>query len=246
MDLARKVAIVTGASKGIGKAIALALARLGVDVVVAARTLLDLKLVEREIQSLGRKALAVPADVSKEADVEHLVKQTLSTFDKIDILVNNAGIGYFAKVVEMETQDFDNMFATNTRGVFLCTKAVLPTMINQRSGDIINIASLAGRNAFVGGAGYAATKWALIGFARSVMLEVREYGIRVITVCPGSVDTSFDPRSKAKHQPDFGLAGKNSNHIPKAEDIAQVVVNALLMPRNVMVSEIDVRPTNPH
>lgn len=238
MELAGNVAIVTGGGKGIGKAIALKLARQGVDVVVASRTRSDIKDVERDINSLGRKALSVQADVSKEADVERMVKQTLSTFGKIDILVNNAGVGVFANVVEMKTQDFDTMFATNMRGVFLCTKSVLPTMIHRRSGDIVNIASLAGRNAFVGGAGYAATKWALIGFARSLMLEVREYDIRVVTVCPGSVDTAFDHRT--------GGRAKDSSRIPKAEDVAQVVVDALQTPRNVMVSEIDIRPTNPN
>ena len=237
MNLEGKIAIVTGTGKGIGKAIALALAKTGVDVILTARTKTDLEKVEDHIRSLGRKTLAIQADVSKERDVDNLIKQTLSAFGKIDILVNNAGVGVFAKVVDMEATDFDQMFATNMRGVFLCTKSVLPIMIKQRSGDIINIASLAGRNAFVGGAGYAATKWALIGFARSLMLEVREHDIRVITICPGSVDTSFDPRAPQR--------GKDSDRIPKAEDIAQIVVNALIMPRNVMVSEIDVRPTNP-
>ena len=237
MNLDGRVAMVTGAGRGIGKAIALALAKTGLDVVLAARTRLDLEKIGEQIRSFGRKALAIPTDVEKEKDVENLINQTLSVFGKIDILVNNAGVGVFAKVVDMETADFDRMIATNMRGVFLCTKSVLPTMIKQRFGDIINIASLAGRNAFIGGAGYGATKWAMIGFARSLMLEVREYDIRVITICPGSVDTSFDPRASQEI--------KDSSRIPKAEDIAQVVVNALVMPRNVMVSEIDVRPTNP-
>lgn len=106
-------------------------------------------------------------------------------------------------------------------------------MIKQNSGDIINISSLAGRNAFVGGAGYSATKWAVIGFARSLMLEVRKNNIRVITICPGSVNTSFSNNVK------------DTSQMPQPEDIAKVVVDALSMPRNVMVSEIDVRPTNP-
>lgn len=237
IELDGRIAIVTGASRGIGKAIALALARAGADVVLAARTQTDLLHVQEQVRSIGRRVLAVPTDVSKETDVENLVERSLSTFGKINILVNNAGMGSFAKVVDMATAEFDCMFATNIRGVFLCTKSVLPTMIQQRSGDIINIASLAGRNAFIGGAVYAATKWALIGFARSLMLEVREYNIRVITVCPGSVDTSFDPRPFSKQ--------KDTSQIPKAEDIARVVLDAIHMPRNVMVSEIDVRPTNP-
>ena len=175
--------------------------------------------------------------MSKENDVAGLIERTISTFGRIDILVNNAGVGFFSKVSDLETAEFDRMFSTNMRGVFLCTKSVLPTMIQQRSGDVVNISSLAGRNAFVGGAAYAATKWALIGFARSLMLEVRQYDIRVITICPGSVDTGFDAR------PETGR--KDASRTPKAQDIADVVLNALRMPRNVMVSEIDVRPTNP-
>ena len=169
--------------------------------------------------------------------VEHLISETKRNFGTIDILINNAGIGAFAKVAELSSKDFDAMWNINMRGVFLCTKAVLPFMLGQQSGDIINIASLAGRNAFIGGAGYSATKWALIGFSRCLMLEVREKNIRVITLCPGSVNTGFGGSSDG--------TVKNSDAIPKAEDIAQVVLNALLMPRNVMISEIDVRPTNP-
>lgn len=232
-----KVALVTGAGRGIGKSIAIKLSEAGARVVLAARTGSELDAVEKEIQSKNGTALAVVADVSDERDVENLVKRTEESMGAIDILVNNAGIGYFAQVVEMSTSDFDEMFATNMRGVFLCTKAVLPVMIHRRSGDIINIASLAGRNAFIGGSGYAATKWALIGFARSLMLEVREYDIRVITLCPGSVDTSFDHRQNARGQENHGM--------PKAEDVATVVLDVLHMPRNVMVSEVDIRPTNP-
>jgi 3-oxoacyl-[acyl-carrier protein] reductase len=237
-DLKGKTAVVTGAGKGIGRAIALALARQHADVVVAARTHADVQAVQREIEELGGRSLSLRADVRQENDVERLVQQTVNAFGKVDILVNNAGVGYFSRVVDMRVEDFDDMFATNMRGVFLCTRAVLPHMIQRHSGDIINIASLAGRNAFIGGAGYAATKWALIGFARSLMLEVREHDIRVITICPGSVDTGFDRRPDAKT--------KDKSRIPQAEDIARVVIDALLMPRNVMVSEIDVRPTNPN
>jgi 3-oxoacyl-[acyl-carrier protein] reductase len=235
MQLEGKIAIVTGAGRGIGKAIALALAKNGSDIVVAARTQSEIANTTKEIEKLGRKSLAIPTDVSDENDVQNLIQKTIQQFGRIDILVNNAGIGSFGKVQDLSVRDFDRMWAVNMRGVFLCTRAVLPHMTKQNSGDIVIISSLAGRNAFIGGAGYAATKWALIGFSRCLMLEVREHNIRTVVICPGSVDTTFNTSGSPK----------SSGAIPTADDIAQVVVDTLLMPRNVMVSEVDVRPTNP-
>ena len=237
MELRNKTAIVTGAGRGIGKAIALALARNGANVVVTARTKSEIDAIAKEVENLGGTSLAIKADVSQEQDVQNLVSRTADVFGKVDILVNNAGIGTFANVADLSVRDFDAMWQGNMRGVFLCSRAVIPYMTKQEAGDIVNISSLAGRNAFIGGAGYCATKWALIGFGRSLMLEVREHNIRVITICPGSVDTTF--ASHSAHSP------KSAGAIPRAEDIAQVVVDTLQMPRNVMVSEVDVRPTNP-
>ncbi len=228
-----KVAIITGAGRGIGKSIAIALAEKGIDVALVSRTMTELKTTADIIEKIGRKALPIVADISNEKQVDNMVKEVANKFGNIDILVNNAGVGYFSKVVEMKIDEFDQMFSVNMRGLFMATKSVLPYMIKQNSGDIINISSLAGRNAFVGGAGYSATKWGVIGFARSLMLEVRQHNIRVITICPGSVNTSFSDRVK------------NPSRIPQPDDIAKVVIDALSMPRNVMVSEIDVRPTNP-
>jgi 3-oxoacyl-[acyl-carrier protein] reductase len=237
MELENKVAIVTGASRGIGRAIAVRFARAGANVVLAARSMSDLEQVAAEIEPLGRSVLAVKTDVTNEAEDQNLIDRTVDRFGSIDILVNNAGIGYFRNVEEMSAQEFDAMWAVNVRGVFLCSKFVLPHMRRQQSGDIINISSLAGRNSFVGGSGYSATKWALIGFARSMMLEVREHNIRVVTLCPGSVDTAFN----------HPLAGQRPrrNAIPQAEDIADVALDTIRMPRHVMVSEVDIRPTNP-
>lgn len=236
MDLKNKTALVTGAGRGIGKAIALSLAKQGANVIVTARTTSEIESVAAEVNKLGSKALAVSADISQEKDVENVIKLAANTFGTIDILINNAGIGYFHNVAELSTAQFDAMWQVNMRGLFLSTRTVLPYMIKQASGDILNIASLAGRNAFVGGAGYCATKWALIGFARCLMLEVRKHNIRVITLCPGSVDTTFGPGE---------LHLKDTSRIPKAEDIAQIALDTLLMPRNVLVSEVDIRPTNP-
>jgi 3-oxoacyl-[acyl-carrier protein] reductase len=231
-----KTWIVTGAGRGIGRAIALRLGADRANVVVSARTAAEIARVADEVAAAGGQALPVVADVSDEAAVTRLVGAAAERFGTIDGLVNNAGIGTFTSVATMATADFDRMWGVNMRGVFLATRAVLPYMTRQASGDIVNIASLAGRNAFTGGAGYAATKWALIGFSRCLMLEVRDKNIRVITLCPGSVDTAF---SGPSHH-----AG-NAAAIPSADSIAAVALDALRMPRNTMVSEIDIRPTNP-
>ena len=161
MDLKGKIALVTGAGRGIGKATALALAKQGAHVIVTARTKSEIDSAASEIKKLGSKALAITADISQEEDVANMMKSAIGTFGTIDILINNAGIGYFHNVADLPVAEFDAMWQVNMRGLFLCTKAVLPYMIQQSSGDILNIASLAGRNAFVAGGGYCATKWAL-------------------------------------------------------------------------------------
>jgi len=231
--LSGKVALITGAGRGIGKYIALLFAREGADVILAARTKSDLERVADEINKFGRKSLVVPTDISDANQVDNLVKQSLDMFGRIDVLVNNAGLGIFSKVAESNIEDFDKMVAVNLRGLYLCTRAVLPSMIEKKSGVIVNISSLAGKNAIVGGACYCATKWAVIGFSRSLMLEVREHNIRVITICPGSVNTSFSDRSR------------NADKILQPEDVAEVALVAIMMPERAMVSELDIRPTNP-
>lgn len=180
--LSDKVTLVTGASKGIGRSIALLFAQNGADVVLAARTKSSLEQVADGIKATGRKSLVVPTDISSEKQVDSLVRQSLEAFGRIDILVNNAGLGIFSRVGESKIEDFDLMVAVNLRGLYLCTRAVLPSMIERESGVIVNISSLAGKNAIDGGAGYCATKWAVIGFFRSLMLEVREHRIRVVTL----------------------------------------------------------------
>lgn len=231
MDLNGAVAIVTGASKGIGSAVARALSREGVKVVLAARNSESLIALRSIIETEGGIARAVPTDVSSEHDVKHLVEETLGHFGTINILINNAGVGVYTNVIDMKTSDFDAMMNVNLRGTFLCSREVLPVMMKQRSGEIINIASLAGKNSFAGGSVYSASKWGLIGFGRSLMLEVREHNIRVVTVCPGSVNTRFADN-------DIDRPG-----IIQPDDVAHTVVFALTMPNRVNVSEIDIRPT---
>ncbi len=230
-SLNNKTAIVTGASRGIGKAIALSLSKVGVKVVLAARHQDDLESAKTEILNNGGRCISVKADVAKEADIDHLIEKTTNAYGTVDILVNNAGFGIFSKVAETSVKDFDGMMNVNLRGVFLCCRGVLPTMIRQRSGAIINIVSLAGKNSFVGGATYSATKWGLLGFSRSLMLEIRDYNIRVVAICPGSVNTAFSDHSK------------DSEKIIQPQDVADTVLFALTMPARSNVSEIDIRPT---
>jgi NADP-dependent 3-hydroxy acid dehydrogenase YdfG len=231
--LAGKVAIVTGAGRGIGRSIARALASEGAHVVLASRTPAEIESLAGDIRTSGGAATPVRADITDERQVNHLAAESLKISGALDILVNNAGIGVFKPVVAMEVSDFDAMWNVNMRGVFLATRSVLPSMIRARSGAIVNIASLAGKNTFKGGAGYGATKWALRGFAGSLMLEVREHNIRVVTICPGSVDT------------DFSSSGKKGPQITQPEDVASAVIFAVTAPGRSNFSEIDLRPTNP-
>ena len=236
MKMQDAVALVTGAGRGIGKAIAVSLANHGVEVVLTSRTLAELESVKGEIVSKGGKASIIQADLSDDGQVQTLFNEMHSRYERLDILVNNAGIGIFAPVRSLAVKDFDQMWNLNMRAVMQVTQHALTYMEKEKSGAIVNVASLAGRNAFIGGSGYAATKWALIGFSRSLMLEVREQNIRVITICPGSVDTSFSSTPKEPSR---------SEKILHPQDVADTVLAALMLPDRAMVSEIDIRPTNP-
>ncbi len=226
-------AIVTGASRGIGRAITIALAQEGYRVVMIARSEELLYQLHRQLDERGLATLPVVADITTSDAIDRIVTATLQWSGSIDVLVNNAGIGVFKRAVELSTEEFDAMWMLNVRAPVMLTRAVLPHMIAAERGAIINIASLAGKNSFVGGTGYAATKWALRGWANSLMLEVRQHNIRVVTICPGSVDTNFSS------------INKRGDTITQPEDVASAVVFALNMPARTMVSEIDIRPTRP-
>ena len=231
--LEKQVAIVTGGSKGIGRAIVAALAREGAKVTFCARNGADVKKAVEEFSSGGFAVDGRVADVSSEADIRSLVEAVAKRDGRVDILVNNAGLGVFGNFADSSIADIDTMLNTNIRGVMLATHEVLPLMIRQNGGQIVHIASLAGKNTVKGGAVYSATKWALRGFAASLMLEVREHNIRMVTVCPGSVETAFS------------VSGKRGKNITQPEDVADAVVFAITAPARSMFSEIDVRPTRP-
>lgn len=237
MDLRNKIALVTGASKGIGRATALALAKEGTNLVIASRTITDLQSLAREIGNLGRKAMPVEADVSRESHIKELVKAVVNKFNGIDILINNAGIGRFGRVEEFSTQDWDDMFDVNLRGMFICTREALPYLKSKKESFVVNIASLAGKNYFERAAGYAATKWGVLALSKCLMLEERNAGVRVLAICPGSVDTHFFNHPS--------LPKPNREKILKPEDVAQTIVEAIKLPQHAMISEIEIRPTSP-
>jgi NAD(P)-dependent dehydrogenase (short-subunit alcohol dehydrogenase family) len=189
MKLADRIAVVTGAAKGMGRDICLTLAREGANLAIAAREPAPLEVLGAEISAIGRRAIAVPTDVTNEAAVERLVTRTRDTFGRIDILVNAAGITgpIETPVWEIKADDFDQVIAVNVRGTFLPTKHVLPTMIKQRYGKIVNISGTSGLRGYKYRAAYSSSKWALRGFTRTVALEAGPYNINVNALHPGIV-----------------------------------------------------------
>ena len=233
----RTVALVTGATEGIGRAIAFELARAGYAVGLTGRTAAKLDRLVGELAAAGFPALGTPADVADPDAVARLVDRVSAELGPIDVLVNNAGIAIVKPLAEMQLEEWDRTFATNVRGAFLLCQAVLPGMRARRNGDIVNIVSLAGKNGVANGAAYSASKHALLGFSRSLMLELRKEGIRVIAICPGSVDTALLRNQSALKV--------NFDQILQPEDVAAMVVDALRVPRRAMVSELEIRPSNP-
>lgn len=184
-----KVAVVTGGGQGIGRVIALTLAGAGADIVLAARSREPLEATRAEIEALGREALVVPTDVRHEESVQALAEQALAHFGRVDILVNNAGItGPTAMLWEVTPAEWEETFAVNVTGPYLCCRAFLPSMIERRAGSIIFISSMTGKRPLVGRATYAAGKLALVGMARTLAWETGPYGIRVNVISPGAVE----------------------------------------------------------
>jgi len=230
--LTGKVALVTGGSRGIGRAIALRLAGMGAAIGICGRNRTALEAVRGELQQLGARAFAQPADVTRGEEVRELVAKVETALGPITILVNNAGLGVFGPVQESTEEEWDAVLATNLKGVFLVSRAVLPGMMRRKSGDIINISSLAGRNAFAGGAIYCASKWGLQGLTASMAEDLRAFNIRVSAVLPGSVATEFGP----------GSGAKNASNALVPEDVAHAVAMVLTQREQSFISEIQLRP----
>jgi NAD(P)-dependent dehydrogenase (short-subunit alcohol dehydrogenase family) len=189
MELHDKIAVITGGGRGIGRAIALAYAREGADLVLASRSKEALEETRAMVEDLGRKALVVPTDIRQEESVRNLAEQALGQFGRIDILVNNSGIaGPTTPLWNISLADWEETFAVNVTGAYLCCRAFLPGMIEQRSGSIIMIASMTGKRPLYGRTPYSGTKLALVGIARTLAWEVGPYGIRVNVISPGAVE----------------------------------------------------------
>ncbi len=228
-----QVAVVTGGGRGIGAAIARRLAKMGMFVVVAGRSSAPLRTTEAAIIRAGGRCRAVECDVTDLRSVESLAAEVESTFHRADVLVNNAGIGGFGGPLhQMPPASWDAVLNTNLRGVYYCIRAFAPMMVRARTGHIINISSIAGKNALPNGAAYAASKWGLNGLSYSVAEELRAHNIRVSVVCPGSTVTDLSPH-----------AGKDPSKMLQPDDVAHVVAMLVTQAPQAFTSEIVLRPT---
>ena len=236
-DLKNKTALVTGAGKGIGKAIALALAKEGVNVILVARTQKDIDSVAAKVRSLRVKALAITADVADINSVNAAVEKALNEFGAIDILINNAGIASFGKFLELEPTDWERIIQVNLMGPYYVTRAVVPNMIERQTGDIINISSTAGLAGNALTSAYSASKFALLGLTDSLMQEMRKHNIRVTALTPSTVATDMAKELK--------LTDGNPDKVMQAEDMAELVIAQLKLNRRVFVKNSSLWSTNP-
>lgn len=231
--LSGQVAIVTGAGRGIGAAIARRLAKLGATAVLCGRTQSTLDATAKSILEAGGKTEVIPCDVTVLHQLEYAATRVDSTFGRCDIVVNNAGVAGFNDALHnLPPDDWDRILNTNLRGVYFTIKAFAPLMIRNYSGHIINISSLAGKNALPNGAAYAASKWGLNGLTYSVAEELRVHNIRVSVVCPGSTETELTPH-----------AGKDPKKMLQPDDVAHAVAMLATQAPQSFVSEILLRPT---
>ena len=236
-DLKNKNALITGAGKGIGKAVAIALAKEGVNVILMARTQSDLDEVAKEVNALGVKSMTVIADVADITSVNTAVEKALAEFKTIDILVNNAGIAAFGKFLELEPSAWENIIKVNLMGTYYVTRAVLPNMIERQMGDIINISSTAGLNGNAMTSAYSASKFAVLGLTDSLMQEVRKHNIRVTALTPSTVATTMAKELK--------LTDGNPDKVMQAEDMAELIIAQLKLNRRVFIKNSSIWSTNP-
>jgi 3-oxoacyl-[acyl-carrier protein] reductase len=230
--LAGKVALITGASRGIGFAIARRLGKMGARVSICARDQAKLDQTASVLRGEGIETLAIRADVARSDQISALIQKTQQELGPIDILVNNAGIGLFGPFHEFGEADWNAVLDTNLKSVFLMSRAVAPEMMRRQTGHIVNISSLAGKNTFANGAIYCASKWGLMGLSGSMAEDLRGYGVRVSAICPGSVATEFS-----------GQSGKSQSKILQPEDVAHAVAALVTQSSESFISEVHIRPT---
>jgi 3-oxoacyl-[acyl-carrier protein] reductase len=236
-SLKQKVAIVTGAGKGIGKAIAVALAKEGVHIGLLARTENDLQAVAEEIKLLEVNVSHATADISNRIEVEEAIKKLRHDLGAIDILINNAGTGTFGKFLELEPENWENQVRVNLFGVYYATRAVLPEMIERKTGDIVNISSTAGRTGSAVTSAYSASKFGVFGLTESLMQEVRKHNIRVTALAPSTVVTELAYSAN--------LVTGDPERVMHPEDFAELIVAQLKLNRRIFVKEASIYSTNP-
>ena len=236
-SLAGKTALVTGAGKGIGKAIAIALAQEGVHVGLVARTEKDLLAVAEEIKALGVNAFIATADMADRLAVEAAITTLQGQLGSIDILINNAGTAAFGKFLELEPEVWENMIKVNLFGVYYATRAVLPQMIERKTGDIINVSSTAGKAGNAITSAYSASKFGVFGLSESLMQEVRKHNIRVTALAPSTVVTDLANSAN--------LITGDPEKVMHPEDFAEFVIAQLKLNRRVFVKEAGIWSTNP-
>lgn len=236
-NLENKVIIITGGSKGIGRVTALRLAKQNARLVLASRKIADLMKIKEELQLPDDRISLVEADVSNEEDCSSIVNQAVEKFGRVDVLINNAAQFNRSKVIDLDLNDFDRVWKTNVRGVIAMTQRVLPHMINQNEGTILNISSTSGKRGYVTGAAYAASKFALNGFTECLLREVRENNIRVLTISPSMVDT------RVKNEDELKNSGKGV--YMRAEDVADSILLCLNLPQRALIKDIEIWGTNP-
>ena len=226
------VAIVTGAGRGIGRSIALALAHGSARVSLAARTGPELRTVQAEIEASGGQAVSLPTDVSQESQVVTLVRSTVEHFGRLDILVNNAGTGVFGPLDKTTTEEWDRIMAVNARGPFLLCREAIPYLRQQEQSFIINISSVVGEKGYANQAAYCASKHALMGMSKALAKEVQSDGIRVHAICPGGVDTDLIRRAR----PDL-----DTSVLMRPEEIADIVLFLVTRRGNAIIDQVNVR-----
>ena len=237
MELRGRKALVTGAGKGIGRAVARALAREGAEVGLIARTHADLESVAAELSDIGVRTSIAPADISDRAKAEAAVERVRNGLGGIDILINNAGIAQFGSVLGMDPEIWEQILRVNVLGTYYITRAVLPGMVEQRRGDVVNVASTAGEKGVATTSAYAASKAAMLRFTESLAQEVRKHDVRVTALLPSTVNTELASNVGLKIGPEERML--------QPEDVADLVVATLRLPSRVFVRDVAILTTNP-